>query len=206
MSKLPPAFAADVIAEFSAKARAMAERPAVLVDTRNAVLVPEVSPFWYLVEVWPNKERQVYAKLAERRFGVYLPECSRTELLFPGYVFVFVWDLLQHRSRIEAIDGVVRVILDVNGVPLFLTDAEVDKVRYLENCFRPVPLQQFAVEVEPMKKKRRRKAKPRVVMVPDEIVCTRPGGWIRGVEDDDAIAVDSHGWNQTLMRALGLCS
>lgn len=103
--KLPYVPSADVVA-------ALAE-PAATFDTRNAELVPEVTPEWHVIEVWPGVENRIADELTLRRFGVYVPQverkwddrgrmvdCSPT-LMFPGYIFVFVWDIDQHRSRIE---------------------------------------------------------------------------------------------------------
>jgi transcription antitermination factor NusG len=213
MTELPKAFSPDVLAALA--------KPAERFDSRNAELLPNVAPQWYVIEVWPGAERKVADELTARRFGIYIPgeevtmvrrgrKFEAVELLFPGYIFVFVWDVLRHRGRIESIDGVLRVILDVNGVPLFLSDREIDKVRYLENQHRPIQLEQFSIEVDPPRKKRKRRQKRVVITVSDEVVSTRPWGWVRSTFDDtldeSIVMLDSHGRNQTLMRALGLCS
>ena len=162
-------------------------------------------------------------ELVSRRFGIYVPGQDITvvrrgrkfdlvEMLFPGYIFVFVCDLVLHRDRIEAIDGVIRVIMDVNGAPLFLPDDEIDRVRVIENLLRPVCLELFAVDVEPAKKKNRRKQRRAPKAISDEIVRTRVFGWSRSDFDDTlislddaAMSLDSPGGNQTFLRALGLC-
>ena len=212
--KLPCAFSADVMAALA--------RPHETYDTRDAELVPNVLPRWYVIEVWPGAERKVADELVARRFGIYIPgsdtirqkrgrAIEQVELLFPGYIFVFVWDVLWHRSRIEAIEGVIRVILDVNGAAIFLEDSEIDKVRSLENALRPVQLEQFSTEIDPPKKRNRKRRQKRVVVtVSDEVVSTRAWGWSRSMFDDTlhdtVIALDSDARNQLLMRALGLCS
>lgn len=204
MPKLPFAFSPETLAALA--------RPAVTYDSRNAELLPNVTPRWQLVEVYPGAERKVADEMIERRFGIYVPEfeativrrgrkIDRVELMFPGYIFVFVWDAIEHRSRIEAISGVVRLVMDVNGVPLGLTDAEIDYIRFIENNHRPVRLEEFAVDAEP-KKKRRRRRKGAVNKVLDEVVATRP--W--SAFSDGLMAVDSEVRNQTLQKALGLCS
>ncbi len=205
MTKLPLAFSPETIAALA--------RPAITYDTRNAELLPDVDPHWYLVEVYPGAERRVADEMVGRRFGIYIPEfeetvmrrgrqVDRVELMFPGYIFVFVWDVIEHRSRIEAINGVMRLIMDVNGVPLGLTDREIDQIRSIENQHRPVQLEEFEVEAELPAKKRRRRRKRAVVKVLDEVVATRAWSVFR----DGLTAVDSEVRNQTLQKALGLCS
>lgn len=188
-----------------------------------AEMLPDVVPRWHVIEVYPGAERKVASALVARRFGIYIPEmdetvivrgCAvdRTELMFPGYIFAFVWDVMAHRTRIEAIDGGVRVMLDANGEPLHLSDAEIDLIRAIENGARPIRLEEFQVEVDaPLssrKKKQRRRTKRIVITVTDEIVRTRAGGWVRGDFDDTInaalLSLDLPGRNQTLMRALGL--
>lgn len=205
MIKLPYAFSPETLAALA--------QPAITYDTRNAELLLDVQPRWYLIEVYPGAERKVADEMIGRRFGIYIPEfeetvvrrgrmIDRAELMFPGYIFVFVWDVIQHRSRIEAIAGVMRLIMDVNGVPLALTDGQIDLVRSMENQHRPVHLEEFTVEVELPKRKRRRRRKHAVVKVLDEVVATR--AW--SVFSDGLTAVDSEVRNQTLQKALGLCS
>lgn len=212
MTKLPDAFSPAVLASL---AKPAATRHGRLYDSRNAELLSEISPDWYLIEVYPGAERKVADEMVTRRFGIYIPEfeetvvrrgraIDRVELMFPGYIFAFVWDVIEHRSRIEAIDGVLRVVLDVNGKPLRVTDAEIDLVRKVENQLRPVTLQEFSIEVELPKKKKRRRMKRAVVKVLDEVVSTRAWGWVRSSFDDSVLELDSQERNQTLMRALGL--
>ena len=203
-TKLPFAFSPETLAALA--------KPAATYDSRNAELVPGVEGRWQVVEVYPGAERKVADEMIVRRFGIYLPEfeetivrrgrkIDRTELMFPGYIFVFVWDAVEHRSRIEAIGGVLRLVMDVNGVPLGLTDDEIDLIRTVENQRRPLRLQEFSVEVEPRKKRRRRR-KRIATKILDEIIATRP--W--SAFCDGLMAVDSEVRNQTLQKALGLRS
>lgn len=140
------ALSADTLAKMTPKMREFMERPAMTFDPRNAELLPG-APAWYVIQVWPNKEMQAKAKLAERQFGIYVPMSaarvvkrgrtfSEASLIFPGYIFAFVWDVLQHRSRIEAIEGVNRVILDIDGVPLPLSDDQISYIRGMENAMQ----------------------------------------------------------------------
>lgn len=207
MTELPKAFSADVMAELA--------RPVQTFDCRNAEMVQDVTPCWHVVETYAHCERDVATELSARRFGVYLPEeqetiikrgreVDRVTLMFPGYVFVFVWDVLSHRSRIEAIDGVSRLLLDVNGIPLFLTDEQVDKIRHCENCARPVVLQTFEVlqDVVPKKRKRKRKPKKQLVLVRDEVTAVR--AW--SAFEDAIMTLDSEGRIGALRNLLGVSS
>jgi transcription antitermination factor NusG len=217
MNTLPKAFSPEQFAELLSDAgRAEMARPVSPFDRRNAEMVQGVTPCWHVIEAYAHRERDVAAELSARRFGVYLPEeeetiikrgrvVDRVTLMFPGYVFVFVWDVLSHRSRIEAIDGVQKLLLDVNGVPLFLTDEQIDTIRYCENCARPVMLQSFEIEqdvVPKKRRKRRRKTKKQVVVVHDEVTAVR--AW--SAFEDAVMTLDSEGRIGALRNLLGVSS
>ncbi len=142
------ALSAETLAKLSPKMREFLDRPVLPYDPRNAELLPGV-PAWYVIEVWPNKEMLAKSKLAARQFGIYVPMSAdrvvkrgrlvtQSELLFPGYIFAFVWDVLQHRARIEQVEGVNRVILDANGVPLALSDDQINFIRGQEDVMQPM--------------------------------------------------------------------
>ncbi|WP_296741412.1 transcription termination/antitermination protein NusG [Mesorhizobium sp.] len=194
--KLPCAFSPAVMAVLA--------RPAATYDPRDAEIIPGVIPKWYVVKVYPGAERKVADELIARRFGIFIPESEKTvvrrgrkvdrvELMFPGYIFVFVWDVLQHRSRIECVPGVTGLIYD-DGKPAVITDDKIDIIRAVENGERPL-----VKETTNGKRGRRRRKRAAVDM---EIVSVKP--W--SAFADDLIALDSQGRNQSLMRALGLCS
>jgi transcription antitermination factor NusG len=201
--------------------------PAVMsmLARQSVTPLPDVSPQWHLIQVYEGAERKVAGALVARRFGIYIPESEetvivrgravdRTALLFPGYIFVFVWNVFHCLDPIESIDGVIRVVLDVNGAPLPLKDAEIDHIRRIENRQRPIRLEQFEIEVDapPRKTKKKKRARQQTrrvkVRVSDEVVRTRTGGWSRGdfddILDDGLKTLDSPQRNQTLLRALGL--
>lgn len=191
--KLPDdAFSPDVMAELA--------RPVMTFDPRNAQIVAGVEPKWYAFEI---ASRDVEAELTKRRFGIYIPECQETIIsrgrrvdrriqLFPGYVFVFVWPTDDNWSKIVNIRGVVASIGS-------LTDAEIDKIRYLENCERPIVLQYFdEIQAVPHKRKRRRKPRQVVVSVPDVVVRTR--AW--SAFDDIVHNLDGEGRSEALRQML----
>jgi transcription antitermination factor NusG len=188
--KLPDAFSADVMAELA--------RPVQTYDPRAAQLAGEAK--WYVFEI---SSRDVEDELTKRRFGIFVPECQETIIrrgrvidrriqLFPGYVFVFVWQTDENWNKIVNIRGVVASIGS-------LTDAEIDKIRYLENCERPIVLQYFdELQAVPHKRKRRRKPRQVVVSVPDEIVKTR--AW--SAFDDIVHTLDGDGRSEALRQML----
>lgn len=115
---------------------------------RTAEVFPDVTPHWHVVTVLPGQERTAADDLSDRCFGVYLPESEHTEirrgrkvdlkrLMLPGYVFVFVWDVDRHVDRIRACDG-VRGLLFINGKVAIVPDALIDRVRRVENYYRPL--------------------------------------------------------------------
>jgi transcription antitermination factor NusG len=190
--KLPDAFSPDVMAELA--------RPVMTHDPRDAQITAGVEPKWYVFEI---ASRDVEAHLIKRRFGVYVPECQETIIrrgrridrriqLFPGYVFVFIWPSGENWNKIVNIRGVVASIGS-------LTDTEIDTIRYLENCERPIVLQYFD-ELQPLPHKRKRKRKPRqvVVSVPDEVVRTR--AW--SAFDDLVHDLDGEGRSEALRQML----
>jgi transcription antitermination factor NusG len=194
---LPKAFSAEVMAELA--------RPAQTHDPRAAQLAAGVTPKWYVVEVIA---RDVEADLVKRQFGIYVPEEDETIIvrgrrvdrrvrMFPGYVFVFLWDTAANWSLIANTRGVISILGS-------LTDEQVDKIRYCENCARPVVLQRFEIEqdVVPKKRKRRRKTKRQVVVVHDEVTAVR--AW--SALEDAIMTLDSDGRIGALRNLLGVSS
>jgi transcription antitermination factor NusG len=194
---------------------------AQLRDPRCAEIVGSVGPQWHVVEVFASAQAQVATELAQRRFGIYVPEIEETIVkrgrkfdrrvpMFSGYVFVCMWFSDQHWQWITDTEGVV-------GVVGALTDEEIDIVRRIENRERPIFIEIPPADPEPVqrrpKKKRRWKnrksdkakakaAKPKLITEADlraEIITTR--AWSAF---DDVIELDSDGRNQTLRKALGL--
>lgn len=115
---------------------------------RYAEVYPDVSPHWHVVTVLPGQERTAAGDMSERCFGVYLPESEHTEvrrgrkvdlkrLMLPGYVFVYVWDVDRHVNRIRACEG-VRGLLFINGKVAVIPDPLIDRIRAVENYYRPL--------------------------------------------------------------------
>ncbi len=186
----------------------------------NAEIVPNKDPTWHVIETLPAHEHIVAGHLVGRRFGVFVPEKDETvvrrgrkyftrRLLFTGYVFVFVWDIERHFSRITAVPGVHRVICwttEGKSKPVVISDKMIDEIRAVENRYRPLPPILAESGVIGIKKKRRwRKSRQDGSdnnAIDPTIVAVRP--W--SAFQDALISLDDDGRNQTLQKALGLAS
>jgi len=111
-----------------------------------AEIVPDVTPHWHVVHTAPGAEKKAYYFLSHRRFGVFLPtfvKGSRIRhdnemvdvgetLIFPGKVFVWVWDVLAHWRRITACPGVQKIMCNRSEKPCVLPDDEKIGIQVLE--------------------------------------------------------------------------
>ncbi len=119
------------------------------VNPLAAQIVRGVVPAWYVLQIAPAHERIAAQRLAERRFGVFLPECAhvafkhgrRTSALkpmFPGYVFIFAWLDGGNHHRALLCPGVLDFLRRVDLAPAVIPDALIDAVRAEENKQQPV--------------------------------------------------------------------
>lgn len=190
-----------------------------------AEIVPGRTPQWHVVETHPNRERTAAGHLIARRFGVFLPEkeetvvrrgrkFDQTSLIFRGYIFVFVWDIVEHIDRINSIPGVSRLVyVETMGgrrLPATLTDEQIDQIRAVENHERPLPAITIPEEIiRPKGKGRWTKKQKRLydlqrqqIEHDNEVVACRP--W--SAFQDSLLTLDEEGRNQTLRNALGLAA
>jgi transcriptional antiterminator NusG len=193
--------------ELSPEARAELSRPFQSFDPRNAEIVAGKTPKWYLLEVYEPWQRDVEKELVKRRFGIFVPEFEKTEIvrgrkierklsLFPGYVFVFVWDIDSHWSRIMDVPGVSQIMASKPDIAqpaqsspqlphaLAIDFELIDEIRAIENSERPL-------------RKRRTRGKRQH---DDDVIAVHP--WT--AFSDRLCLLDSEGRNQTLRKALGL--
>lgn len=97
---------------------------------------------WHVLTTHPQHERIALAHLAARRFGAYVPMLDRVvyskrhrkkqrlqSLMFPGYVFVFVWDLAKNYRRIVNVPGVARMLMRDSDCPATLTDEDINRMQ-----------------------------------------------------------------------------
>jgi len=112
----------------------------------HAQVTPDVAPAWHIVRTTPGQENKAAGYLAHRGIGVFVPSFvpgSRLKLgnelldlggklIFPGRVFLFVWDILAHWRRIMACPGVQAVMLNGSEKPVVVPDVEVDRIQVMQ--------------------------------------------------------------------------
>ena len=95
------------------------------------------APHWYVAYTYPHHEKAVADQLSQRSVETFLPTFTKTSRwkdrrvsldlpLFAGYVFTRIPAC--ERIRVLAIPSVIR-ILSFRGVPVPVSDAEIDAVR-----------------------------------------------------------------------------
>lgn len=155
---------------------------------------------WHIVRTLPGKEEKALQYLADRAIGAFLPTFVRgsivrgrkgqdltgtRRLIFPGLVFVFVWDVLEHWRRIHACPGVQSVVIDGSGQPVVVPDAEINRMQAMQYGY------QLA------KKGRKRYGGRR----DDGVEVVRISTWSAL---DDIAGLDSEGRIGALAKALGV--
>ena len=150
--------ALDVAAEFERK-----------VGPFRAEIVPDATPAWYVIRTAPGRENTAAEHLERRCIGLFLPRftkgsrlMSRNELIdlsdkliFPGLVFVFVWDILVHWRRIKACPCVVSIMVDGSERPIVLKDEQIGRIQILQ--------EELAIS-RSKRRKRYRSAEDRIVI------------------------------------------
>lgn len=135
---------------------------------------------WFMLRVTPGRESAVAGHLSGLRFGTFLPMAKRTKEgkeypIFPGYLFVFVWDMEAQWRRIRAVP-------DVNGlVPVGVTDGDISWLRLEE-------AKHFA-QTHKVRTKRRRKE-------PADVIVESVRGYVGGIDTDSRLTL--------FWKALGL--
>ena len=170
------------------------------------------APFgaWHVILAEPNRETTAVRHLSSRGFGAYLPECdakittrgrARTlhRPMFPGYVFLFTWQINDHRRRIEACIGVSGILQQAtqtgDPVPVVVPDNVMDQVQATEFSL----LNHGAIRQRP---RRRRRASRSIEEVDEhEVVRISTKSYFTGIEK---LATQER--NSVLHRALGLVS
>jgi transcription antitermination factor NusG len=169
----------------------------------HAEVVPGISPQWHLVETLAGQEFKAVKFLVDRQFGVFLPTfdgyvnrklhgvdmCGGRKLIFPGHVFVFVWDIALHWRRIMSCPGVGAILLERPEQPVVVPDKVIDKIQAL----------QFGFFEPTISRRKRAKLKHQGKQHGNEnITLTCPSRW----QDMPALAPDQR--IGLLRRALGL--
>lgn len=102
--------------------------------TLDAEITEDSKANWYLVNTFPGDDVRAMRWLSRRRFGVFRAMQPRTggggEAAFPGWLFVFVWDIEKMASRIRATPGVAGILCDpVTLKPAPIRDQWVQQIR-----------------------------------------------------------------------------
>lgn len=130
----------------------LAEATIQEMDRRTGPMDAEISEGstsnWYLVNTYPGDDVRAMRWLARRRFGVFRPMQQRVykprgvavqgwESVFPGWLFVLVWDMTKMKARIQATPGVMSLLCDpVSGNPVPIADDFVERLRTLGWVYR----------------------------------------------------------------------
>lgn len=119
----------------------------------EAEIIPDTDPQWHLVETFAGQEEKAVNFLADRSIGVFMPKfaddsslmfrgmelCSGRKLIFPGHLFVFVWDIQAHWRRIMACPGVWRILMDRPEHPVVVSDDAISFIQALQFGLSPRP-------------------------------------------------------------------
>ena len=109
----------------------------------EAEIAPEPAD-WYLVHTFPGDDVRAMRWLARRRFGVFRVMQQRRdrrndiklqgmEPAFPGWLFVFVWDIKKMKDRLRACPGVMSIFCDpVSQEPVPINQPDEDGVLFIE--------------------------------------------------------------------------
>lgn len=136
---------------------------AAIFDAKDGKRRAEIAPCpanWHIVTTMPGKENKTAGLLADIAFGVFVPKFDPgsvlefetklpngkpkiekvpvgNRLIFPGRIFVFVWDLLDHWRRIKRTHGVQSILVDGADRPVVVPDQEINKIQVLQFSLHP---------------------------------------------------------------------
>lgn len=155
---------------------------------------------WYVLTTHPAHEKIAAGHLIARRFGVYLPETEnwqvirgrstvRRVLMFPGYVFLFVWDIARNWPRAKVCTGISGILNRADGSPAIMPDADMRDIQATE--WRELL-------ATPHWRKRSRRRANKYKHEPMTITVSTKSYWDEVAKQDDA------GRQSALHKALGL--
>lgn len=195
-------------------ARALSDRQSSRAAASMAEIVKfdaidNVTPQWHLLRIQPGMEELAASHLIARKFGIYLPMFwtaskdrygktrKRMRKLFPGYLFIFVWDIKKHWHRITSCPGVSAIELSADKA-VVVSDGYIRRAQEIEIEFDETI--EKAARGGKKRKRRRRRGDPVPVEEPTQIIIHAYDALhdIRGLDDDSR--------NQILRKALGLAS
>lgn len=176
----------------------------------RAEMIPECAAQWHVITTAPMAEGIAAQHLVDRGFGIYRPTFNRARVvrgrlrdfqtsLFPGHIFLFVWDALLHWRRIRACPGITG-ILTVDERPVVVDDSAIYRMQVIE--FNGI-IGGMSVPAIP-KRKRRRKDRwsEQIERADDDFAPTISArSYWTGIEK-----LDDHARISVLHKALGLAS
>lgn len=98
---------------------------------------------WYLIKALPGEQTRAMRWLAKRMFGAFRPMQQQVDRrtgqrlagwqdVFPGWIFVFVWDIQRMKGRIARCPGVASIFSDpATKQPVAISDVFVQAIRAL---------------------------------------------------------------------------
>lgn len=118
--------------------------------TKPAAIDDAPSGDWFMVQTFPGDDLRAMRWLSRRYFGVFRPMQQKTrdhlryntmEPVFPGHLFVYVWEIDKMVGRVLACPGVVG-ILCMGGRPMRINQPDkrtgkpfIDRLRELSFVF-----------------------------------------------------------------------
>lgn len=200
------------------QAKALSDAQSARADSSMVEIVQEINKKtgklepvkaqWHLLRIQPGMEELAASHLIARKFGIYLPMFwtaskdrygktrKRMKKLFPGYLFVFVWDVKKHWHRITSCPGVIAIELSADKA-VVVPDGYIRRAQEIEIEFDET-IEKAARGKK--RKRRRRRGDPVQTEEPAHIIIHAYDAMhdIRGLDDDSR--------NQILRKALGLAS
>jgi transcription antitermination factor NusG len=182
------------LAEIERRALEIAAELDLKLGPYRAEILP-AEPKWHIVRTAPGAENKATDFLSHRGIGVFLPKFVKgarlvlphevvdlsDKLLFPGRVFVFVWDVLAHWRRIMDCPGVQSIMVNGSEKPIVVPDVEMNRIQYL----------QFALAYRTRRRRRKRYSSA------DDLIT---------ITSADYLHVDGHRRNRVLDAVLGAAS
>jgi hypothetical protein len=166
----------------------------------GAEIVPDIRAQWHVAATVPACEDKAIKFLSARGFGVYAPAFEITHIargrkhtryrpLFPGHLFLFVWDIKRHWRRVKACPGIAK-ILCIEEEPVVVPYPAIHRMQAIEYS---------GIDALQPKRSRRRKKKGRLVETGPNIISISPKSYWSELTN-----LDDNGRNRLLHKALGL--
>lgn len=137
---------------------------------RNGSDIAEIGSYkghWLVVQVNTGDEGIAAAHLIARGYGIFIPgrysESNRVWIsMFAGYIFVYVFGIEHHRSRILSCPGVTDFMYEIShpSCPYVVPDQFIDSMRRYER--KSIEDQKSGVVPNGRKRHRRRRKSLRI--------------------------------------------